>query len=65
MDVAQTPKKDPLAEENDKTVSKEVLLQRRILARTRAQAEKDKEDKEQKEVNFVEEPPDTSGIQQE
>eukprot|EP00957_Ditylum_brightwellii_P184968 14086542-Ditylum_brightwellii.AAC.1 len=33
--ISQTPKHDPLTDENDKTVSKEVLLQGRISARTR------------------------------
>eukprot|EP00957_Ditylum_brightwellii_P151840 11562092-Ditylum_brightwellii.AAC.1 len=55
-EVTQPPKQDPATEENNKTVSKEILLQRRISARTRASAEKEKEDKEQKEVNFAEEP---------
>ena len=64
-DVTQTPKHDLLTEEHDKTVSKEVLLQRCISARMRACAEKGKEDKEQKAVNFAEESPDTGGTQQE
>eukprot|EP00957_Ditylum_brightwellii_P142751 10877788-Ditylum_brightwellii.AAC.1 len=58
-DVTQTPKQDPTIEENDKMVSKEILLQKWISARTRAQAEKENKDKKQKAVNFAEEPPDT------
>eukprot|EP00957_Ditylum_brightwellii_P060871 4620991-Ditylum_brightwellii.AAC.1 len=64
-DVTQTPDQDPPPKENDKTAPKEVLLQRHISARMRVQAEKEKEDKEQKLVAFAEEPPDTGGIRQE
>eukprot|EP00957_Ditylum_brightwellii_P024225 1827083-Ditylum_brightwellii.AAC.1 len=64
-EVTQTPEQDPAIEENDKRVSKEILLQRRISAIMREHAEKENEDKEQKEVNFAKEPPDKDGIQQE
>eukprot|EP00957_Ditylum_brightwellii_P005768 439494-Ditylum_brightwellii.AAC.1 len=64
-EVTQTPEQDPAIEENDQTMSKEVLLQRRILARIRTCAEKEKKDKEQKEVSFAKDPPDTGGKQQE
>eukprot|EP00957_Ditylum_brightwellii_P209881 15363713-Ditylum_brightwellii.AAC.1 len=42
-EVTQTPEHDSTTEENNKSVSKEALLQRRISARMRVRAEKEKE----------------------
>eukprot|EP00957_Ditylum_brightwellii_P126011 9607179-Ditylum_brightwellii.AAC.1 len=64
-EVTQTPEQDYIADKNNKSVSKEILLQRRISARTQAHAEKEKDDNKQKEVSFAVEPPDTGEKQQE